>query len=503
MHNLSKSKLIAFRQCPKRLWLEIHHPELREDSADTLASYQIGQQVGAIAQRLYDPKRNGAVIDAQAEGYDAAFARTAQLLQQQQPIFEAGLRTDGALAFADVMLPVSTPDGPAWRMIEVKSATSVKDYHRDDVAVQTHLAQQSGVNLHSVAVACIDSAWIYPGGDDYRGLLKETDLTAEAKSRGDEVRAWLAEAQQIAARETAPEIAVGEQCHTPFECGFCNYCHRDLPQPENPLDWLPRFTGKKRVELAAQGIDDLRNVPDEMLNQQQLLVKRITLAKSVHFDAVGAAEDLSPLTFPAYFLDFETIQFAVPIWAGTRPYQQIPFQFSLHRLDATMQLNQAQFLDLSGNDPSLNFAEALSEACDTEGPIFVYNQAFEAARIKELAIRFPSLAVQLHALLDRLVDLLPIARNRYYHHSQQGSWSIKAVLPAAVPELDYAQLEGIADGNMAMAAYHEAIHPETTETRKHEIRSQLLAYCRLDTFALVRLWQLFSGKDEAGALVDV
>ncbi|MCF7864671.1 MAG: DUF2779 domain-containing protein, partial [Kiritimatiellales bacterium] len=369
MRLLSKSKLIAFRQCPKRLWLELHHPELREDSASTLASYQVGNSVGAIAQRIYDPEGKGTVINAQTEGYNEAFARTEKLLKEaRKPIFEAGLRTEGALAFADVMLPVKAKGKPTWRMVEVKSSTSVKDYHRDDVAVQTYIAQESGVSLHSVAVACIDSSWVYPGGDAYQGLLQEAGLTAEAKARSDEVRTWLAEAQKIAARKSEPQIAVGEQCQTPFACGFCNYCNRDLPQPDHPLDWLPRLSGVKRLELAAQGIDDLQNVPDELLNRQQRLVKQITLTKGVYFDAAGAAQDLSPQRFPACFLDFETIMFAVPIWAGTRPYQQIPFQFSLHRLDRQSRLTHTDFLNLSGNDPSAAFARALVAACGNAGP---------------------------------------------------------------------------------------------------------------------------------------
>ncbi|MCF7864357.1 MAG: DUF2779 domain-containing protein, partial [Kiritimatiellales bacterium] len=159
-------------------------------------------------------------------------------------------------------------------------------------------------------------------------------------------------------------------------------------------------------------------------------------------------------------------------------------------------LTHTDFLNLSGNDPSAAFARAPVAACGNAGPIYAYNAAFEASRIRELADRHPKLAVPLLALLDRMVDLLPIARNRYYHHSQQGSWSIKAVLPAAVPELAYEQLDGVKDGSMAMEAYVEAIRSETPEVRRLEIHQQLLAYCRLDTFALVRLWQLLSGRNE-------
>ena len=243
-------------------------------------------------------------------------------------------------------------------------------------------------------------------------------------------------------------------------------------------------------------------MPDELLNAKQSLVKKHTLNKTVFFDAVGAAADLAPHGSPATFLDFETIQFAVPIWKGTRPYQQIPFQFSLHTLSTDGQLSQSAFLDLTGRDPSASFAEALIAACGASGPVFVYSASFETSRINELAQRFPHLASPLSAINARVVDLLPIARNRYYHPSQQGSWSIKAVLPAAVPSLSYAALFGVKDGAMAIAAYFEAIRPDTTSARKNEISQQLLAYCRLDTFAMVRLWQYFNGRNEP-ALSDV
>jgi len=497
MRLLSKSKIIAFRQCPKRLWLEIHRPELRLDSAGTLASFRVGHQVGDVAKRIYDPEGKGTVIDVKAEGYDGAFARSAQWLSDsRRPIFEAGFKIDGALAFADVMLPAGDDGQPAWKMVEVKSSTGVKDYHRDDVAVQAFIAQSMGVKLKSVAVACIDSSWIYPGNEDYRGLLAETDLTAEVLARVEEVGGWLAEAQRVAAQPAEPAIDVGAHCRIPFECGFCGYCNRANPQPDFPADWLPSFSSAKRAQLAELGINDLRSVPDELLNEKQRMVKRHTLAGTVYFDAVGAAADLGAHGSPAYFLDFETIQFAVPIWKGTRPYQQNVFQFSLHTISSSGQLSHQAFLDLSGNDPAESFAKALIEACGENGPIFVYNAGFETARISELVERYASLAGPLLAINARVVDLLPVARNRYYHPSQRGSWSLKSVLPGVVPELSYEALAGVKDGGTAMEVYAEAIRPTTVYERKREIEQQLLAYCRLDTFAMVRLWQFLNGRNE-------
>lgn len=497
MRNLSKSKLIAFRQCPKRLWLEVHRPDLREDSAATQASFDVGNTVGDIARQLYDPDGTGVLLDAQRDGFDTVFKRSAELLAFAQPIFEAGFAANGALAFADVMLPDEQQGKRIWRMVEVKSSTGVKDYHRDDTAIQSFIARNAGVPLASIALAHIDSDWVYPGDGDYRGLLKECDLTPEAFGRDEEVREWIAAAHEIVAKEAEPEIGTGEQCGSPFACGFFDYCQSQEPQAKYPVYWLPSIRANALKEhIAGHPALDLRDTPDELLNELQQRVKVHTLSGEAYFNAAGAAAALKAYSLPAYFMDFETIQFAVPIWKSTRPYQMIPFQFSLHTLDESGKLDSQAFLDMSGNDPSRTFAESLVAVCGNSGPIFVYNAGFEGARIKELAERFPEFASGLLAIKARLVDLHPITKTNYYHPSQHGSWSIKAVLPAVAPDLSYEALEGVQHGGMAMEAYLEAIHPDTSQERKAEIEQQLLAYCGLDTFAMVRLWQFLAGRND-------
>ena len=490
MRTLSKSKLLAFRQCPKRLWLEIHSPQLREDSGATLANYATGHQVGDVAQQIYDPQLRGQLINPQVEGFDEAFARTQALLRSRQPIFEAGFRAEGALAFADVLLPA----GKGWRMVEVKSSTSMKDYHRDDAAVQAFVARACSVPLYSIALAHIDNQWIYPGGGDYQGLLVEVDLTDEAFALTDEVRGWIADAQAVVARKKAPRTATGAQCSDPYECGFLAHCQSQEPQAEHPVHWLPRRGSALKAHIETRGTRELRDLPDDLLNPTQQRVKAATLSGQAFFDQNAAAQALAGHKLPGFFLDFETIQFGVPIWQGTRPYQQMPFQFSVHRLGRTGRVAHQAFLDLTGGNPSLPFAQALLAACGERGPVFVYNAAFEQTRIRELAERHPRLAPALHAINDRIVDLLPVARQHYYHPSQQGSWSIKAVLPALCPDLRYDNLDGVQDGGAAQQAYLEAIAPATSAARKAELERQLLAYCRLDTWAMVRLWAAFTGN---------
>jgi hypothetical protein len=266
------------------------------------------------------------------------------------------------------------------------------------------------------------------------------------------------------------------------------------PGPDYPLSALPRLRADKRGELEARGISDLREVPDELLSGVQLLVKKHSVSGHVFFDAEGAENDLKDLGSPSYFLDFETVAMVVPIWKGTRPYQQIPFQYSLHQVGRDGKVSHQAFLDLSGEDPSRPLAESLTAAVGDHGPVFVYNAGFESRVLSELAQRLPDLAGPLMDLRERLRDLLPVARARYYHPDMLGSWSLKSILPAMFPGMSHDNLDEIQDGNAASEAYREAIDAETAAERREEIRKNLLEYCHLDTLATVKMWEIFTGK---------
>lgn len=490
MVKLSKSRLLALRQCQRRLWLEIYRPELRDDTPDSQANFATGHLVGDLARRLYDPRGLGHLFDPMREGYAAALDATQVRLPERRPLFEAGFAALGAMSFADILLPHGSAQG--WRLVEVKSSTEVKDYYLEDAAIQGAVARAAGLQLDSISIAHIDSSWTYPGHGDYRGLLVEQDVSDEVQARSSDVANWIATAQHVAALPHEPAIRPGHQCKTPWPCGFAAHCASTEPATEHPVSWLPRATAKALRACIDDGARDMRDVPDELLNAQQRRVKQATLSGQPYFDAEGAARELAPHPLHAGFLDFETIRFAVPVWAGTRPYQMIPFQFSLHWLDERGEpCLHKEFLDLSGDDPSWAFAQALVAACDRPGPIYAYNAGFERARIKELAERFATLAAPLQAIQARIIDLYPIAQRYYYHPSQRGSWSIKQLLPAIAPDLRYDALEGVQHGGAAMEAYLEACAADTSPERRATIRRQLLDYCHLDTLAMVRIWIFF------------
>ncbi|EQD78510.1 hypothetical protein B1A_02219, partial [mine drainage metagenome] len=276
------------------------------------------------------------------------------------------------------------------------------------------------------------------------------------------------------------------------DCGFLDYCNSQEAEAQYPIHWLPGALKKELKALIEH--DDLRDmaqVPDALLNSTQRRVKRHTLSGKPYFDGAGAASALRGHATPHYFLDFETVSFAVPIWKGTRPYQQIPFQFVLVKQARNGKLERSDFLDLSGNDPSLALATNLIAACGETGTIYAYNASFEARIVKELAERHPRLRRELMAIRERLFDLLKVTRDHYYHPAQQGSWSIKNVLPTLGSILNYEDLKGVKDGGMAVDAYRRAIMPGATSAEKKSIELELKDYCRTDVLAMIYLCQHF------------
>jgi hypothetical protein len=463
-----------------------------------MASFEIGNKIGEIARRIFAPDGIGIYLDYETLGLKGLVGATPAALGQRKPVFEAGFQTSGALSLADILLPVESPAGPTWHMVEVKSSTSVHDYHRIDAAVQQYVATATGLNISKVSIAHVDNSWTYPGGDDYQGLLKLADITNDIATLIPQVPEWLSEAHRIVKLTAAPERSTGRHCLDPFECGFHQHCTSTETQVEHPVTWLPRVQAKALKEHIAQhAVAAMEDVPDELLNAQQLRVKACSLSGETFFDAMGAQDDLAQYGLPAYFLDFETIQFAMPIWAGTRPYEQVPFQFSCHVMDNQQRLTHNEFLLTDGSNPIRPFAEALVTACGTDGPIYVYNKGFEGSRINDLARHTgddTDLSAALMKVKRRLVDLMPIAQARFYHPSQQGSWSIKKVLPAMFPNdpnMDYKNLEGVQDGGGAQQAVLSLIGRGTSLGCPDVVHRQLLKYCQLDTYAMAKIYLLF------------
>lgn len=482
---LSKSRISAFEQCPKRLWLMVHRPEEAEFDAGAESRFATGHAVGDVACALHP---GGIMVEAEPD-LGAALATTARLIAEGHPgpIFEATFEHGGVLVRVDIL--IRSGGGSGWRMAEVKSSTKPKDYHLGDLATQAWVLQGVGLELTGAAIRHIDSSFTLTRECDYLGLLRDAELL-EVLAPVIEGRGRVVASAQRSLAGEEPAIEMGEQCAVPFACEFAGYCSRALPAgPDWPVTLLPFGAGRKWAE---KGILDLLDLDESVLPPRDARIVAATRTDKPFHDAQGARKAISAWRYPRAYLDFETIAPAVPLWVGTRPYQQVPFQFSLHLEAADGTITHHEFLKVDGSDPRAPCAAALAAMIPPDATIVAYNAQFERRVLRELARDCLEQADALLAMEARTVDLLPVARACWYHRDQRGSWSIKAVLPT-LSDLDYATLE-VKDGGNAQEAFLEACNPATTEARRSALEIALKAYCERDTWAMVVVARKLAGE---------
>ncbi len=485
---LSKSRIISAWQCPKKLFLEKHRPELAEVSAHTKSLFATGQQVGRVAQALYGSARS--VEIPFNRNINVMLRETAAVIADGPdfPIFEATFRHANVLVRVDVLIP----EGDGWRAVEVKASTSVKDYHLLDCAIQDWVLREDGIPVSSISLAHIDNRFVYRGDGQYDGLLVEVDLTDEVRAVEPTVET-LVERAHDAVTGAMPDVQVGTQCNKPYECQFMSSCWPT--DAEYPIAGLGGSKAKLG-DYVALGYTDIRDVDAAtIIAETQRRIHRVTQSGEAEL-LDGARQVLMALSYPRYYLDFETIAPAVPFWTDTRPYEAVPVQWSCHIDDGSgdgthQRMRHEEFLDLSGDRPMRRLARQLVECLGDAGPVITYT-SYEKQVLNGLIKHCPELERPLQRIIDRLFDLYPIVKANYYHPGMLGSWSIKAVLPTVSPLMDYARLEGISEGAGASDGFLEAIIPTTTPERKAELEKQLLRYCRFDTAAMVELVRFFS-----------
>ena len=483
---LSKSLFQSGRQCRKRLWLEVHRRELKTPDAVALLRIDEGIRLGEIAREHFGSEVGEERVAVTDSDFDIALAQTLRLLSEpptHRPVlFEAAFEHDGVRIRVDVLMRFPL----AHRLIEVKAGTEPKEDYFWDCAIQTWVMRGAGRAVQTISLALVEKEFVLGGDGDHRGLLAVDDCTEQVEALLPQVPNFVAEFKEVVAG-TQPERSTGKHCNSPYECPFLKHCQTtDPPSSPYPLEDLPRATAPLLARLRQAGFSDLSEVSLEHLTnpKHRRVAKAVQTAEA--FVSPEFAQVLDGLGFPRYYLDFETIAFAIPRWVGTRPHQQVAFQFSCHVEYADGTLTHREFLDLSGSDPSTKFVAALMEAIGKSGPVVVWNKSFEIGRLRELSARFPDNAPALLSIVERVVDLLEVYRGHYYHRDMHGSWSIKKVLPTVAPDLDYTGLD-VFDGDMAQVAYRRAIASGTTDEDREAIRRSLQSYCGLDTLAMVRL----------------
>lgn len=483
-HLLSKSSFIRGVQCEKHLYLyKYHYKEMDQLSAMQKAIFKRGTDVGKLAQQLY-PGGIDASPATQFE-YDKAVKLTKELLEKKQKvIYEASFNFSDVLSVADIV--VNEKSG--LKVYEVKSSTSISETYIRDAALQYWVISNCGYKIKDFSITYINNQYVRKGKLD----INELFITESVLKLILPLQKWIEENvtrfKKVLAKRSIPVIDISVHCHDPYTCGFYEYCRKHIP--ENSIFNLSGIHLNKKYELYRSGIVKLEDVPNDAdLSKNAKLQLEVYKSKKELIDKKAIKEFLFDLNYPVYFMDFETFQPAVPMFDNSKPYMQIPFQYSLHyKKNKKSKTEHFEFLAETGNDPRIKFIENLLRDTISEGDILTYNKSFEVLRLKEIAEAFPKYKKEIEERISRVKDLMiPFQKKYYYSSKMQGSYSIKYVLPALIPELSYKDLV-INEGGLASVAF-ESLYYETDLMRIADIRNNLLEYCKLDTFAMVKLFE--------------
>jgi hypothetical protein len=472
---LSKSKYLAGLQCPKLLW---YHYNSREDIPEpdeaTHAIFDAGHVIGNYAKQIYPD----AVEVSFDNGFQGTLDATAELLPLRKPVFEASVLVDRSYCAADILIPVGDD---AWDLIEVKSGTRTKPENLEDLAFQASCLGRAGLRLERLSLMHVDNSYVREGEIDPNGLLRVEDVTADVVHRIDKVPGRIRQLLSVV-EGPVPNTPIGQQCSKPYECSLKQLCWDFLPA--HPVTEMYLCRGNKAFDMISQGVCRLADAPQKRLTERQLIQQRVVTSGQPHVDPGSIRAWLDELEFPLYCLDFETIYPAVPLFDGTRPYQQIPFQFSLHVLEAwDSEPKHFEFLATDQEDPRRPLIDGL-RTIGSMGTILAYNIGFEIRRIRELALSLPECRELLEGLIGRFRDLAtPFQRFWYYHPDQKGSCSLKAILPVLTGE-SYDNLP-IGDGGSAAREFLRVIHKDPTAVDREGVLKHLREYCCQDTRVMV------------------
>jgi Domain of unknown function(DUF2779) len=510
---LSKSRIMSGLQCHKRLWLETYHRELMVYGEASQAAFAQGNFFGELARDLIaHAEQQSSYLVAATEDPQQALKDTAIALDNYGVLFEPAFRYEGVFVRTDALIRHDRGDNePSYTMVEVKAASNVKPQYIRDSAIQIWVLRGTGLNVTRVELGYVNTHFIYDG-DSYTGLLKRDNITVQVENELLRIQGWIDEQRDMLRLSSPPNIAMGRHCTSPYTCPFLNHCTDNKPidtvdKPEFSIMLLPGVKGKVLAKrLQELGHTDLLKVPINQLEPFEFVQEVYRSGQPWHNVSL-AYSSLMAHPKPWAYLDFETISPAVPLWAGMQPFSHWPFQWSVHleaicspSIDFSNPINLTNltnlsvshhthhdFLDLTGKNPSLACVEKLLSTLQNTNTIWAYNAAFERQVILRLAKFLPQHTLALQQLAAKLQDLIPIVQSCYYHPAMQGSYSLKSILPAIAPELDYQHLQGVQNGNAAQSAFFEATSTHCTPERQAQLTTQLRAYCQLDTWAMVVL----------------
>jgi Domain of unknown function(DUF2779) len=476
---------MAGLQCHKLLWWMAHEPAAAELDVDDArqALYDQGHRVGALA-RTYVP--GGVLVDLPHDAYEERLEATRRALAQGAPVvYEAAFLADGVFVSVDILERLER----GFALIEVKSTAGVREQHLPDVAVQTHVLRRSGLEVRRMEVMHLNRACTYP---DLSNLFTRADVTDLVEARLGAVPGEIA-AMTVMLAGPLPHVATGPHCSAPYECPFTERCWPVLPPHHVSTLYAMR---RRTFELDELGYRTIFDLPEDFpLGAAADRQRRAVQTGRMVVEATLRAA-LAPFAPPVAFLDFETVGLAIPVWDGCHPYDHVPVQWSAYVPDEGGALRAHDWLAEGPGDPRPALAERLLAACAGARAIVTYG-SFDRDRIRDLAAALPQLTAPLEALAARVVDLLPVVRNHVYHPDFGGSFSLKRVLPALVPEMSYRGLAIAEGGTASLELGRLLFHGDEMEPEERaRLRADLLAYCRQDTWGLVRLLERLRGLAE-------
>jgi hypothetical protein len=480
---ISKTKYLNGLQCKKLIWYIYNEPKaIPEPDEATKAIFEQGHLVGDYTKKLF-PK--GEEVD-HTRSFEEGLRSTKELISRRVPIFEAALTYKRCYARADILEPVGKDK---WNLIEVKSSTDLKDVNYHDIGFQYYLYSGARLKIDKCYLMCIDNTYIRKGEIEPDKLFKKIDVTDQIKTIYSKlIEDNVAEMVNAIAAETFTEIGIGAHCNKPYGCPLIDKCWSFLPERNV---FLLYSNNKLPMTLIKDGILELAQIPESFkLNEKHQIQVDCERTRKPYINQVKIKEFLKTIQYPAYYMDFETCGSAIPLFDGTSPYQQIPFQFSVHVVkEKGAKPEHFSFLADGTHDPRSEFMVKLSKVIGTKGSVIAYNTGFETGILKKCAEVLPEYKSWVDSIEERIVDLLKPFRNfDYYNSKQDGSCSLKKVLPA-LTDKSYDDME-IGDGETASAEYCRVTFTEDNND-KERVRRLLEEYCCLDTMGMVDIIQQF------------
>lgn len=478
---ISKTKIMQGYQCQKNIYLAVHRKELIPKVTPELqALFDQGNAVTIEARKRYP---TGVLVDFPAYDFIGSLKKTRELLAAHTPIiFEAAFEYKGCYARADIISYNELTQ--RWSIIEVKSTTKVKDEHLDDVGLQVWIMANAGLPIEKISLMHLNTLCKYP---DLSNLFTEEEVTDVLRTRHAQISVKLNEIFKTLRSDEVPETDIGPHCFKPRECQFSEHCWSEKKIPEPSVFSIPGLRDKK-WELYAGGFTDIQKIPSADLNEKQKICLDVLKTGKRFVDSEKIKKVLSFWKFPLIFLDFETINPAIPRYNGTGPFMQVPFQYSVHILNSPeSDLLHYEFLYDDAGDPRPMLISELLKNCSGAGSVVAYYGQFEAARIQELCDFAPEFKEALMAISSRIVDPLPLFREAVYDSAFSDSYSIKSVGPAILgEEFSYEKME-VGDGSAAQRAFEQLISNKISLPHKQKLRQAMLDYCKKDTFVMVEL----------------